>query len=572
MRLSSANGKAMTIAARLRQLGVVWFVAAAALYALHSVATILRWAPHSLYADQWGQYPTYLGLPFPQNLLVPDNGHRLVLPNLIAWIEILWLHGNQWLQVTLGVVCIVGAGLLAARLCLNAKELSPLRRWAAVFLCVLALLWLGNARTLGHSTELLHTSLPIFFLMTAITCGHAVARSAAPGRLLALGITAAFAATFSFGYGLAVFVGFAAALQFAGAKRHQVALVAVALVGTALLYFLLPGGDTVSSTVAIRPLENLRVVSQWLASPPMFMSCFLWDPNATGLLPSTLQRIALAIATPVSNTFPDLTDSAFPQWLVGASGMGLLAFASVQTLRRHEQSGSMQTLGFGLAWFSVAAAGIVSLGRLDYLRTYPGQVYSDRYMPWPCLFWLGLALIVLGGRNSVAARATLAVAFVLPLFAQPTQRWGVSYAMAAAGIAANTNVGAAVGVLDRDAAFGQTVPELLAKALPALRAHEVEPFQHAEIALLGTVPTNLREIARAQVDAHAMENLLGDPGTAVHVHVEATHGLPFWLMLVSADGTVVGIVARDPRTDKHSFTGYARGVVAAQDLRVFATP
>lgn len=557
---------------RLRQAGVAWFVIATTGYALHTVWTILRWAPHWLYADQWRQYLNYLSLPFPQNVFAPDNSHRLVLPNLIAWLEINWLHGNQWLQIAIGITCIVGATLLAARLCLKTNDLSPLRRWAAVFLCALAMLWLGNVRTLTHSTELMHTSLPIFFVMLSITCAERSVQASASKAWLALALLAGLAATFSFGYGLAVFVGFIVALQSSGNSRSHVALGIAGLVGAALLYFLLPGGDSVSGMVMIRPLENLRIAAAWLSSPIMYAGMFLWDPQAVGLLPTALWGPALAVAQPVSRTFPDLTISVFPQCVMGAVGMAMLVYASVQHLRRGGRANAMQTLGFGVAWFGFAAAGIVSLSRLQYLYDFPAQVYADRYMPWPCLFWLGLALVALGGQRPYVVRATLALALALPLLAMPTQQWGVTYATIVAGHTANVNAGVAVGVVDRGADFGQSQPEEIIRAMPELRRHAVEPFQRPELDLLGTAPDAVRTVSPTTIEVRSADNLLGTPATAVLVHVEKTGGLPQWLLLAQADGTVVGIVARDRRSNRHTFSGYARGVVVAQALHVVVAP
>src|SRR5262249_20118578 len=40
--------------------------------------------------DQWREYETFLDLPFPQNVIQLNNGHRPMLPNLVRIAEIEW--------------------------------------------------------------------------------------------------------------------------------------------------------------------------------------------------------------------------------------------------------------------------------------------------------------------------------------------------------------------------------------------------------------------------------------------------------------------------------------------------
>lgn len=70
-------------------------------------------------------------------------------------------------------------------------------------------------------------------------------------------------------------------------------------------------------------------------------------------------------------------------------------------------------LGLGLAAFAAGAAGIVSLARLSYFQRHPEQLFADRYLPWSCLFWLGLLLASYPIQKSSRMRAVLTVSAVL---------------------------------------------------------------------------------------------------------------------------------------------------------------
>ena len=63
--------------------------------------------------DQWREYETFLGLPFPQNVIQLANGHRPILPNLVRVAEIHWFAANQLLQLSVGAACAFEASYAA---------------------------------------------------------------------------------------------------------------------------------------------------------------------------------------------------------------------------------------------------------------------------------------------------------------------------------------------------------------------------------------------------------------------------------------------------------------------------
>lgn len=555
-----------------------WFALAALFYVSYGVAAILRLAPHALYADQWRQYVDYVQLSFPWNVLHPDNGHRLLLPNLIAWIELRWFAGNQWLQIACGIASALVAAMTAAAICLRDESVLLARRSAAMFLSLFAILWLGNARTLFHSTELLHTTLPMLCLMLALAACLAATRDAARLRPLVLALLCALAASFSFGYGMAVFVGIFGTLMARKATFAQLALWFSGLVATAALYLLLPGTAGVTASMGFAPLQNLLTAARWLGAPFVAMFKYLWDPAASGLVPTqTLQHAAHAIAIATSPHLPDMHTGVMPYALFGALGMLALSIASLRRLLAHERAGAIEALGFGIAWFGLAAAGIVSISRLTYFEQYPDQIYAERYLPWPCLFWLGLALIALGApltKRQIFARATFAFALLLPLLAWPIEFGGGIYAALVRGQIDNTAAGSIVGVIERDVSQGETDNGEFARGYPVLRPLRVAQFADPALDLIGKpLPSSLSALDARIETRHIDANAIGDPGTAVTLHLAPMPpDAPEHLLLIDAADTVVGLVARDARVGADGYSGYARGVHEAAELRVVATP
>jgi hypothetical protein len=564
-----------------------FFLVAAAFYTFNSIDVVLRYAPHALYADQWRQYLHYVTLPFPQNIFHPDNGHRLVLPNLIAWLEIEWFSGNQWLQIGTGLACGLMAATIAALLSASDRVVPAAYRAAAAFLCFFAIFWLANVRTLFHSTELLHTKLPMLCLIAAIALSIVAARRAHASFALFAALLLALGATFSFGYGLSVFLGVFATLIARKARPQLVAICIAGLVVTAGLYLALPGSDGVRGVMTFAPLENLLAGARWLGAPFVTMVSYLWDPGATGLVPTdTLRSLTGAVAASAAAHLSDLHVSVLPQALFGAFGMLALVVASWRRLRASDAAGPMEATGLGIAWFGLGAAGIVSLSRLAYFHEHPEQIYADRYLCWPCLFWLGIALIGLSRRTeakagsvaangpSIASKAVFACALAIPVFAWPTQFGGSIYAALVRGHIDNMAVGSIVGVFPRGADTGESDAEEIARGVPELSSRHIAQFADDVASMPGkTLPATARLLDDATVETTPVtDNLLGEPGTSVAVRFPKTAPDTYRLLLVDAGNRVVGVAVRDARMQPAGYSGYVRGALAASDLRVAAAP
>ena len=568
---------------------VVFLVIAACVYTVDSIDTILRFAPHALYADQWRQYLDYVTIPFPQNLFHPDNGHRLVLPNFVAWLEIRWFAGDQSLQIVVGIACGLAASAIAAALSASDRDVPVVYRAAALFLSFFAIFWLANVRTLFHSTELLHTKLPMLCLIAAIALSIFAARRPRASPALFAALLLALSATFSFGYGLSVFLGIFATLVACKADWRLIATCVAALAVAAGLYLILPGSDGVTGSMTFAPFENLLVGARWLGAPFVTMFCFLWDPGTTGLVPTEpLRQATGSIAGYAAAHLPDLHTSVMPQALFGAFGMLVLVVASWQRMRARAAAGPMEATGLGIAWFGLGAAGIVSLSRLAYFHEHPEQIYADRYLCWPCLFWLGIALIGLGRRaraNSdsvargpqarpLAGKAVFACALLIPFCAWPTQYGGSIYAALVRGHVDNMGVGSIVGVFERGADTGETDPGEFSRGIPAFSSRHIAQFADGVATMVGQrLPAGTPTIEGATVEVRPIaDNLLGAPGTAVTLRLPQGAQTPYRILLVDAENQIVGLVVRDARVQPSGYSGYARGALDSSGLRAAAAP
>ncbi|MDC6690188.1 hypothetical protein OEZ77_27040, partial [Leclercia adecarboxylata] len=124
------------------------WLAVAAVVAV-GVAAMLWLAPRVLYADPWRFTQKLLEMPWPSNVLVSDNGHREILPNLVRHAELSWLHGNQGLQIGPGLLLALATVWLLARI-IKTDALAPPVRAAATLIGALSIFWLGSQRALTH--------------------------------------------------------------------------------------------------------------------------------------------------------------------------------------------------------------------------------------------------------------------------------------------------------------------------------------------------------------------------------------------------------------------------------------
>lgn len=372
------------LAALLLALALVWLLSLLASVANHG----LRYPAF----DQFRLYVAYLGLDFPASALQLENGHRPILPALVRIAEVHWFGANQRLQLWLGVVLVVFTTLMIAFTAWRGRS-SPVTGAAGVLLAVLAVTWLGNARMLIHGNELVHAYLVTSCVVLAMVVLHASRFTwSEPGMVLA-GLLAT-AATFSFGPGMACFVAvfFTAVMLRLPARAYLVP--AGLFVLSVMVYVLqLPGEGGVGDSMALRPLDNLAALLRWLASPWFHAwlgfaepSMYSWTPG-DGAISSVLGGTARALASALGSGWMTIVASAIG--VIGLVGYAVLMWRGWHSRLEPTRLG---ILAMGLATFGLASGAIICLARLAYFDVHPMQVMADRYLPWSCLFWLGLVL------------------------------------------------------------------------------------------------------------------------------------------------------------------------------------
>ena len=102
------------VAVVLRGLVIVWLILAGLWYAASSLITIANYAWPQLAFDQFRSYTYYLGMPFPDNVLMLENGHRPIIPALLRVAEIHAFAANQYLQIAFGATCATLAATIIA--------------------------------------------------------------------------------------------------------------------------------------------------------------------------------------------------------------------------------------------------------------------------------------------------------------------------------------------------------------------------------------------------------------------------------------------------------------------------
>lgn len=510
---------------------LLW-LAVAAIIAV-GVAAMVWLSPRVLYADPWRFTQKLLEMPWPANVLVSDNGHREILPNLVRHAELEWLHGNQWLQIGTGVALALATVWLLARI-IRSDALAPPVRAAATVVAALSIFWLGSQRALTHANESVHA----YLITVALMAGAALLlRGDRRGAVLAA--VCGVAATFSFGSGVAVFVGLAAVLVVRRAPlSHWVPWIAGLLVAVGL--HLGMGRTGMPAQMAVAPLPQLDVLLRWLASPFIYLAWPALDPAAAQQLPfAPVRDVVHAVASSYQALFGPVLTSRWPHLLIGAAGLAALCGMTWRTWQRGRSAGAGESVALAMAWFGVAVGGLVALSRWTYFADYPTQLAAPRYVPWSWLFWSGLVLWATMRIGLRRPRRAAWGALLLALVAVPSTAWMAYLGASMQRVANMTATAAAAGVVDPDQTHGESVPGEVQAALPSLRAHGVAMFAWPEARYLQGGATTATSVAVpiGDVSLVAVRNALG--GSAWRIDFSAQSNAP--RLVLQCSGRPVGL-------------------------------
>ncbi len=568
-------------------------LAAAALWLLASLAAIVSFALRYPAFDQYRLYTHYLGLDFPASALQLENGHRPVLPALVRIAEARWLQADQSLQIAVGVGLAV---LTLAMIAVTAwrERRDAVAGAASVLMAVLAVFWLGNARMLMHGNELVHAYLVTASTVLALLSVRA-ARDASPVRWMAFAGVLSLCATFSFGPGMA---SFAAMFLLATVLRVP----AKAFVAPLLLFALaivgylaeLPGEEGVRNAIELRPMDNLQVLLRWLSAPWVHgwlgyaqPGLFSWNPGDTAV-EQALTGSAQWVASALGDGWLIRAGA-----LIGGFGLAAYVFLLVGAWRSVQPMPPLQSLALGLASFGLAVGAIICLARLGYFEAIPMQVFADRYLPWSCLFWLGigLGLADYGGATRPWPMRALGpvAALVLAVCLVPSQLGQHGWSQAVHRNVAQSAVAAQLGVWDAER-FPSEVDAArvqVERSLALMREQRLAMFAEPAYRLVQDGWRAPADAAPAPAVAHAavmrtFHDELGDRQVAAFEGwVSAIEGQSRQSLLVVVDAAGAqrglakfGFVAPDDRwlrlglAPKRGFDGYVLDPQPGEALRI----
>ncbi len=571
--MRSSNALRLSLLA-LAALAFGWGVYAVSLYG---------W--RDLYADQWRSYGILLSLPFPDNVLFLDNGHRPVVTNLVRVAEIAWFRGNLWLQWAVGLAFAIGAVLVGWRIVLRDRAIGGVSQAAAAAALAVAVFWLANGRMLMHPNESVAAYLIALLAAVAGGVGARLANGArGSGWEIVLASVCCFVATFSFGAGIALFVALVLSLFVARARWAHVSFLLLALAFTLAVYFALPGGEGVSNVLDIRPLANARIVAQWLSTPLMYLLLPFLDGNQAGALPfEFLRRIAAWTSGAYAKLFGDVWTSAGPQAVVGGAGILALFLQSFSSWRRREMTAT-RFAGLVFAWFGLGVAGVVALSRVAYFDAHPAQIYASRYLPWPCLFWAGLGLIALGRPRAEEAAArealrpwVIAVVMLCAVAALASNPGWMQWSRFTQSLIRNQATAMLTDVYSASLFQGETVPEEVKAGLPRVRDARIAMFAHPAAGRLGTRPSDLpAELFPAEAIGTAKPFTSDAGAPALQIEATLPPGYPrlraaFWL-LTDESGAVIGYGHYQPLDSRASIAGFVRADRPLAAVRAYPWP
>jgi hypothetical protein len=357
-----------------------------------TASTVLTFGLRYPFMDQFRLNLRYLTVPFPQNVLLLENGHRPILPGLVRVIELQWLGGTQLLQALtswFAAAVVVAMLLLSVRRDLRGHPVL----WAAgVCAICTTVVWNANARMFIHAYEAMHVFYIAAFVVVAV---HFAVRASETGswKYWLGSIVACVGATFSFGMGLASFAAVMVVAMLRRCGRLPLLLLVLSAMATFLVYYIvLPGA------------QGVQIVTS--------------GPSLPAVTLLAIARVGAAFAELLRPVSPNLALRAAVAASAGAVAIAGVSVLAVRQWHRRAPFVDTELYGLGLFSFGVVANLLIAGARTAYFFDHAGELFADRYLFWSAVTWLGLYLYLLprlarAGRIGQFAAAATVILFSL---------------------------------------------------------------------------------------------------------------------------------------------------------------
>ncbi|MEP6483549.1 MAG: hypothetical protein ABJB01_03800 [Rudaea sp.] len=543
--------------------------------------------------DQWRMYQTLLAIPFPHNVLVLENGHHPIIPNTIRYAEVQWFAADQLLQIGIGISCALMSVLILCLIGWRERGVGFGARSAAVMLPILGIFWLANARILMHGNEALHAYLLVLSVVVAAVFTYRAAQCETNGWLVAASAACAVA-MFCFGPGVASFPAVIALGILLRISWRRLVIPGATLVILLLIYlYALPGDEGVRSMLSLRPWESTKIAMTWLSSPWATEWLGLAQPP---LYPQMVERFnAEGQWQPMVVSANALVSATGLPWrtlsmLFGFAGTIYFGIRTAYTFLQKSKLTLLQSLATMLCVFALATSFVIGVGRLSYFSEHSGQVFADRYLIWPCLFWTGLALLTLGdvfrARVQWPRLVFGACVVALPLALYPMHDYAAGWSSVVYNSSQRMAASARSGIVDADVvtSIADIVPEYT-KTLAVFKQRNLAMFADPAWRLLDQPWTgSIDATTEIEVDAYWMETFDSERGTAHHLRGIVKRGVGKlrngFLALLTDDNRIAGFaefsfVGKGKKTPlflslprKRGFDGYVAGTDSTAHYRL----
>jgi len=344
--------------------------------------------------DQWHMYAPYFEQGFWETILSPMSTHRHIFPFFFFHLDMYLFNGLNHFLVACGALFNGLIIFLLLKSLSWEKALSFREKIYLGIFVITEMIWLLNIAQIGWGFMSTQYYLAILTFLLAIFCAHQFVTNQHRPVWIGLCISCGVVSTFSFGMGILVWPCLFYFIWLWRAPLHFALFIIIALAICLLLFFLLPGGDEIESSLLLKPMETLRFSLQ-LASGPVFHLLKSWRIFDL----DTCKQIATVLGVSASIT--------------GLATLALTAWSRPSLTRFKQLCHAMIFLGLG-------TAALISLTRA------PGflDVWVDRYQIWATLLWTGLLPILYLSLKNLSLQLSRFLIFLLvslPLLAPPSQ-------------------------------------------------------------------------------------------------------------------------------------------------------